>query len=215
MPRKRFVVDRGHLEGGARVPLPASRCARASFRLGQMDEVQAEASARMFRDGTYRRALCLCPAPSRTTEPPTPSTSCAAHNRRPSRTSRLPSASGSRHVVPKRGIIHSSGENRTALSSCAIFRARAVLPTPGSPTVKCSVGVSVIRASLTPSPIKGTHIGMQERALPSGVRIRNVVRDHEDDRSGCARLVRLPLPDGQRQPPTLVGLPHVPRRVPG
>jgi hypothetical protein len=58
-----IVVARGHLEGGARAPLPASRCARASFRLGQMDEVQAEASARMFRDGTYGPALCLCPAP--------------------------------------------------------------------------------------------------------------------------------------------------------
>jgi hypothetical protein len=60
------VVARGHLEGGARVPLPASRCARASFRLRQVDEVQAETSARMFRDGTYGPALCLCPAPKLT-----------------------------------------------------------------------------------------------------------------------------------------------------
>jgi hypothetical protein len=41
-----------------------------------------------------------------------------------SRTSRLPPKSGSRHVVPKSGIIHSSGVNRTALTSCAVFRAR-------------------------------------------------------------------------------------------
>jgi len=58
-----IVVARGHLEGGARVPLPASRCTRASFRLRQVDEVQAEPSASMFRDGTYGPALCLCPAP--------------------------------------------------------------------------------------------------------------------------------------------------------
>ncbi len=125
------------------------------------------ATARM----AHRSASAQHPK-SRTVEPPTPSTSCAAHNRRPSRTSRLPAASGSRHVVPKRGIIHSSGENRTALSSSAIFRARVVLPTPGKPTVKCSVGVSVIRASLTPSPIKDTHIG-----VPAGSPMSLEVRD--------------------------------------
>ncbi len=53
-----IVVDRGHLEVGARVPFPSSRCARASFRLGQIDEVQAESSPRMFRNGTYGPALC-------------------------------------------------------------------------------------------------------------------------------------------------------------
>ena len=58
-----IVVARGHLEGDAWVPLPASRCASPSFRLGQIDEVQAEASARMLRDGTYGPALFLCPAP--------------------------------------------------------------------------------------------------------------------------------------------------------
>lgn len=57
------VVARGHLEGVARVPLPACRCARASFHLGQIDEVQAETSARMCRDGTCGPTLCLCPAP--------------------------------------------------------------------------------------------------------------------------------------------------------
>jgi hypothetical protein len=42
---------------------PSQRAvARASFRLGQIDEVQAETSARLFRDGTYGPALCLCPA---------------------------------------------------------------------------------------------------------------------------------------------------------
>jgi hypothetical protein len=112
---------------------------------------------------TAQRSAAVQQPKSRTTEPPTPSTSCAAHNKRPSTTSRLPTASGSRHVVPKSGIIHSSGVNRTALSSCAIFRARVVLPTPGRPTVKCSVGVTVMRASLTPSPTKDTHVGMRER----------------------------------------------------
>ena len=36
------------------------------------------------------------------------------------------------------------------------------MPTPGRPTVKCSVGVSVIPASLTPWPFKDTHIGMPQ-----------------------------------------------------
>ena len=42
---------------------PSQRAiARASFRVRQVDEVQAETSARMFRDGTYGPALCLCPS---------------------------------------------------------------------------------------------------------------------------------------------------------
>jgi hypothetical protein len=57
--KETIVVARGHLEVRARVPFPASRCACTSFRLGEIDEVQAEAPARMFRDGTYGPALCL------------------------------------------------------------------------------------------------------------------------------------------------------------
>jgi hypothetical protein len=158
--------DRGRLGSSRRwrpgppasEPLRARRSASGrSMKCRRKRPPACSATARM----AHRSASDQHPK-SRTTEPPTPSTSCADHKRRPSRTSRLPAASGSRHVVPKRGIIHSSGVNRTALSSCAILRARVVLPTPGRPTVKCSMGVSVIRASLTPSPTKDTHIGMRQ-----------------------------------------------------
>ena len=154
------MVAWAHLEGGARVPLPASRCAGTSFRLRQVDEVQAETSARMFRDGTYGPPLCFCPAP----EVEDNGATDAEHLVRGPQQAAFKDVSlaVSAGFTPKSGIIHSSGVNRTALSSCAILRARVVLPTPGRPTVKCSVGVSVIPASLTPSPIKDTHIGMPQ-----------------------------------------------------
>ena len=56
-----IVVTRAQLEGSDRVSFPASRCARASLRLGQIDEVQAETSARVFRHATYGPSLSFCP----------------------------------------------------------------------------------------------------------------------------------------------------------
>jgi hypothetical protein len=61
--RETIVVARAHLEGGAWVPLPASRCTCTSFGLRQVDEVQAETSTRVLRDGTHGPPLCFCPAP--------------------------------------------------------------------------------------------------------------------------------------------------------
>src|SRR5215204_6085193 len=61
--QKTIVVAWAYLERGGRGPLPASRCARTSFRFRQVDEVQAETPTRVFRDGTNGPSLCFWPAP--------------------------------------------------------------------------------------------------------------------------------------------------------
>jgi len=42
---------------------------------------------------------------------------------------------------PNNGAVHSSGVSLRIDSSAAILRASVVLPTPGRPTVRCSVGL--------------------------------------------------------------------------
>ena len=54
-----IVVAGRHREAGRRIPFRASRRAGASFRLGQIEEVQTETPARMLRDGPYGPAFRL------------------------------------------------------------------------------------------------------------------------------------------------------------
>ena len=58
-----LVVARSHLESGARVPLPASRCARASFRLRQSTKCRRKRPPACSATARTGPALCFRPAP--------------------------------------------------------------------------------------------------------------------------------------------------------
>src|SRR5665647_2874560 len=76
--------------------------------------------------------------------------------RRPSSTSRFPSASDS----PKRGIIHSSGVSRRARRSSSICLALVVLPAAGSPTMTKSVGGFFTPAGVKNPPTLFVMVGL-------------------------------------------------------